>query len=48
MAASSYAAGLAMDAGVPPPEIATILGLIMLVPAAAWALALRATRKPAR
>jgi hypothetical protein len=45
MAASSYLAGLAIDAGVPARDIATILGLIMLVPAAAWAVALRATRK---
>jgi hypothetical protein len=46
VAASSYLAGLAIDAGIQAREIATVLGLIMLLPTAAWALAIRATRKP--
>jgi predicted MFS family arabinose efflux permease len=44
MSASSYLAGAAIDLGVPPRAFAVAIGLVMLVPAAAWALALR--RRP--
>jgi MFS family permease len=44
ISASSYLAGAAMDLGVSPRGIAVALGLVMLVPAGAWALALRGTR----
>ena len=44
MSASSYLAGAAIDFGVPPRAFAVAIGLVMLVPAAAWAIALR--RRP--
>jgi MFS family permease len=44
MSASSYLAGAAIDFGVSPRALAVAIGLVMLVPAAAWALALR--RRP--
>ena len=44
MSASSYLAGVAIDFGVPPRAFAVAIGLVMLVPAAAWAIALR--RRP--
>jgi MFS family permease len=45
MSASSYLAGAAIDFGVSPRSFAVAIGLLMLVPAAAWAIALR--RRPA-
>jgi MFS family permease len=42
---SSYLAGVALDLGVPPRTFAVAIGLLMLVPAAAWAVALRRTRE---
>jgi len=42
---SSYLAGVAIDFGVAPQAFAIGLGVAMLVPAAAWALALRVTEK---
>ncbi len=44
ISASSYLAGLALDFGVPPRAFAVAIGLVMLVPAAAWAAALRRTQ----
>ena len=44
MSASSYLAGAAIDFGVPPRAFAVAIGLVMLLPAAAWAIALR--RRP--
>jgi MFS family permease len=41
LSASSCAAGVALDAGIAPRTFATILGAVMLMPACAWALALR-------
>ena len=43
MSASSYLAGAAIDFGVPPRAFAVAIGLVMLVPAAAWALTLQRT-----
>jgi predicted MFS family arabinose efflux permease len=43
---SSYLAGVALDLGVPPRAFAVAIGLVMLVPAAAWAVALHRTRRP--
>jgi MFS family permease len=45
ISASSYLAGAAIDLGVPPRAFAVAIGLVMLVPAAAWAVALRRTRE---
>jgi MFS family permease len=45
MSVSSYLAGAAIDLGVSPRAVAVAIGLVMLVPAAAWAIALR--RRPA-
>jgi hypothetical protein len=45
ISASSYLAGVAIDLGVPPRAFAVAIGLVMLVPAAAWAVALRRTRE---
>jgi len=45
MSASSYLAGVAIDFGVPPRAFAVAIGLVMLVPAAAWAIALHRTRR---
>jgi len=42
LSASSYLAGAAIDWGVPARSFATFLGAVMLVPAAAWTVALRA------
>jgi MFS family permease len=42
---SSYLAGVFLDSGVPPRVFAVALGSAMLIPAAAWALALRATSR---
>ena len=46
ISASSYLAGLAIDWGVSPRAFAVAIGLVMLVPAAAWAVALHRTRRP--
>jgi hypothetical protein len=43
LSASSYAAGVAIDLGVSPRAFAIAMGLVMLVPAAGWAVALRRT-----
>jgi len=45
ISASSYLAGVAIDFGVPPRTFAVAIGLVMLVPAAAWTLALRRTSR---
>ena len=44
ISASSYLAGVALDSGITPRVFAIALGLIMLIPAAGWALALRWTK----
>ena len=44
VSASSYLAGVALDLGVAPRTFAAGLGLIMLLPTAAWMLAIRRTR----
>ena len=44
MSGSIYLAGAAIDFGVPPRAFAVAIGLVMLAPAAAWAIALR--RRP--
>jgi MFS family permease len=44
ISASSYLAGLSLDLGVPPRAFACAMGVVMLIPAAAWALALKRTR----
>ena len=44
ISASSYLAGVAIDFGVPPRAFAVAIGLLMLIPAGAWAIALRRTR----
>jgi MFS family permease len=43
ISASSYLAGVALDWGVSPRAFAIAIGLVMLVPAAAWAVALHRT-----
>ena len=40
ISASSYFAGVAIDWGVPARTFAIVIGLVMLIPAAAWAAAL--------
>ena len=45
MSASSYLAGAAIDLGVPARVFSVAMGLAMLVPAAAWAMALAATNR---
>ena len=44
MSGSIYLAGVAIDFGIPPRAFAIAIGLVMLAPAAAWAIALR--RRP--
>ena len=48
MSASSYLAGAAIDLGVPARVFSVAMGLAMLVPAAAWAMALAATNRAPR
>jgi hypothetical protein len=48
MSASSYLAGAAIDLGVPARAFSVIMGLVMLLPAAAWALALAAANRTPR
>jgi predicted MFS family arabinose efflux permease len=43
ISASSYFAGLAIDLGIPPRAFAVAIGIVMLLPAVAWAIALRRT-----
>jgi MFS family permease len=45
ISASSYLAGVAIDLGVPAQTFAVVIGLVMLIPAGAWAMALKATRR---
>jgi MFS family permease len=45
IAAGSFIAGTAIDWGVPVKSMATIVGLIMLIPAGAWTLAVRAIER---
>jgi hypothetical protein len=42
---SSYVAGVAIDLGVPARTLAVIVGAVMLIPAAGWAMALAATKE---
>jgi hypothetical protein len=44
ISASSYAAGVAIDLGVPPKTFAAAMGAVMLLPAGLWAVALRRTK----
>ncbi len=44
ISASSYLAGVFLDLGMPPRTFAVALGAAMVIPAAWWALALRATK----
>ncbi len=46
ISASSYLAGLSLDLGVSPRCFALAMGVLMLLPAAAWTLAMRRTRLP--
>ena len=41
LAAGAYLAGYFLDAGVPAPRVATLAGLLMLIPAALWLWAQR-------
>jgi len=41
LAAGAYLAGYFLDAGVPPPSVATDAGLLMFIPAAVWMWAQR-------
>ena len=45
ISASSYLAGVAIDFGVPVRTFAVCMGLVMLLPAAAWWIALRAVER---
>lgn len=45
---SSYLAGLAIDLGVPARTFAFIIGSVMVLPAVAWAIALKRTRDSPR
>jgi predicted MFS family arabinose efflux permease len=45
ISASSYIAGVAIDLGVPARTFAVIIGFVMLIPAAVWAMALNATAR---
>ena len=46
ISASSYLAGLSLDLGVSPRTFALAMGLLMLLPAAAWSVAMKRTRVP--
>jgi hypothetical protein len=46
ISASSYLAGVAIDLGFSPRALATAMGLVMLIPAAGWALGLKWARDP--
>ena len=43
ISASSYLAGVAIDLGVPARTLALVIGVVMLLPVAAWSLAMKAT-----
>jgi len=45
ISASSYAAGIAIDLGIPARRLAMMVGGVMLLPAIAWAMALSATKQ---
>jgi predicted MFS family arabinose efflux permease len=45
ISASSYLAGMAIDLGAPPRTLAIAIGLVMLLPAGAWALVLRSAKR---
>ncbi len=45
ISASSYAAGMAIDLGIPARRLAMMVGGVMLLPAIAWAMALSATKQ---
>jgi MFS family permease len=45
ISASSYFAGVALDAGISPRAFARILGMVMLIPAVVWAAAVAATNR---
>ncbi len=45
ISASSYFGGIALDLGLPPRTFAVILGLVMLIPAGAWAATLAVARR---
>jgi hypothetical protein len=45
ISASSYLAGVAIDLGVPARTFAVFIGFTMLVPATAWAVALKRTKR---
>jgi predicted MFS family arabinose efflux permease len=45
IAAGAYLCGRLLDAGVAARTVATWTGLVMLIPAALWALAMRFGRK---
>jgi hypothetical protein len=44
LAIGAYVTGFAIDRGIPPRSVATATGLVMLIPACAWALAMRLWR----
>ena len=44
ISASSYFCGVAIDLGVPGRAFAVVIGCVMVIPAAAWAIALKVTR----
>ncbi|MCZ2073747.1 MAG: MFS transporter [Bryobacteraceae bacterium] len=46
MSTVSYTSGVLIDVGLTPQELAAYTGLIILIPAAAWAFALRLWKKP--
>jgi predicted MFS family arabinose efflux permease len=46
IAAGAYLCGRLLDAGVAARTVATCTGLVMLIPAALWALAMRVSREP--
>ena len=48
ISASSYLAGLSLDLGISPRMFASAMGLVMLVPAAAWAVAMKRTSHAAK
>ena len=48
ISASSYAAGVAIDLGVPVRTFAVGHGVVMLIPAAAWGMTLVAAKQPER
>jgi predicted MFS family arabinose efflux permease len=45
IATGAYLAGRSLDAGVSARTVASVTGLLMLIPAAIWAWAMRAWRQ---